>query len=239
MRRSYRYLATFRIYIEQRTNLIILLKSFGDERHMVSKNNFSGKVGWDVSMSLDGFITDPHDKPGKIFNWYFSGDTPSKFGGEMDFKLTKDDAEYLDEGIQTVGSIVAGRRTYDVSNAWNGSFFIPVPFFVLTHDPPEHVPEGTTKFTLVTNGIESAINQAKKEAGDRMVGLMGASTARQCFEAGRIDQLRIHISPVMLGDGIRLYDVPGTREIELKKIDALESSSGVIHITYDVIRRNS
>jgi dihydrofolate reductase len=146
-------------------------------------NNSAGKVGWDVTMSLDGFIADPKDNPGRIFDWYFKGDTPSTFDSSL--RLTKADAKYFDEGVKTVGAIIAGRRTYDVSKGWGGSFFIPVPFFVLTHRPPPNkAPKGTTKFTFVTDGIESAIKQAKEAARNKTVGIVGANVAKQCIEAG-------------------------------------------------------
>ncbi|MGO8807535.1 MAG: hypothetical protein ACLQO7_13190 [Candidatus Bathyarchaeia archaeon] len=77
------------------------------------------KVIWDVTMSLDGFIADPKDNPGRIFDWYFNGDTPSAFSTEtLKFKLSREDAKYFDEGARTLGAMVAGRRTYDVSQAW-------------------------------------------------------------------------------------------------------------------------
>jgi dihydrofolate reductase len=194
-------------------------------------------VGWDVTMSLDGFIADPDDRPGRIFDWYFEGDTPSRCGNpktmtRVGFKLARDDAAYFDKGVKTVGAIVAGRRTYEVSNAWEGSFFIPVPFYVVTHKAPSEVPKGTTKFTFVTDGIKSAINQAKAAARNKTVGLMGASVARQCIEAGLLDEVRVHIAPFLLGDGIRLYDHVGGHLVQLKRTKVIDASSGVTHVHF-------
>jgi dihydrofolate reductase len=195
------------------------------------------KVVWDVTMSIDGFIADPRDNPGVIFDWYFKGDTLSAFSTEtLKFKLSREDAEYFDEAARTLGAMVAGRRTYDVSQGWQGSFFLPVPFFVLTHRPQITVPKGVTKFTFVTDGIESAIEQAKVAAGGKTVGLMGANIAKQCIEAGLLDELNVHISPFLLGDGVRLYYHEGANIVEFKTTKIIESSSGVTHIRYRVVK---
>jgi dihydrofolate reductase len=194
------------------------------------------RVGWDVTMSLDGFIADPNDSPGRLFDWYFKGDTPSTYSGTVGFKLSREDAKYFDEGAKMLGAILAGRRTYEVSKAWSGSFFIPIPFFVVTHKPPLRVPKGTTTFTFVTKGVESAIRQAKAAARDKMVGVMGANVAKQCIEAGLLDEIRVHIAPFLLGDGIRLFHHLGAHLIELKRTEVIESSSGVTHIHYRVAK---
>jgi dihydrofolate reductase len=203
--------------------------------------DFAGRVGWDVTMSLDGFVAGSGDGPelplgkngNQLFDWYFKGDTPSTY--DASFKLSPTDAKLFDQGVKTVGAIVAGRRTYDISRGWDGSFFIPVPFFVLTHKAPVEVPKGTTTFTFVTDGIESAIKQAKVAAGDKMVGLMGASVARQCIEIGLLDELHIHIVHVLLGDGVRLFDHLGTYLVELERTRVIESSY-VTHLNFNVVK---
>ena len=200
------------------------------------------KVVWDVSMSLDGFIADSNDGLGKLFSWYFSGDTPSSFSYSNPkdspysrFRLSKEDAEYFDETSNEMGAMVAGRRTYDSTNGWKGTYFIHVPIFVLTHEPPSEAPTGATRFTFVTDGIESAVSQAKAVAKDKAVGLLGASIAKQCIEAGLLDELRVHIVPILLGSGIRLFDDGGV-PVMLKRTMVMESSSGTTHIHYQVAR---
>lgn len=186
-------------------------------------------------MSLDGFIADPKDDPGRIFDWYFNGDNPSKYSSDtLPFKLSRDDSRYFDESTKIIGSIVAGRRTYEVSKAWGGSFFIPVPFFVVTHKPPRRVPKGITKFTFVTDGIESAIEQAKAAAGSKTVGIMGANVAGQCIMAGLLDEIRVHIAPFLLGDGIRLFSHLGAHLVELERTRVIKSSSGMTQIHFNV-----
>ncbi len=193
------------------------------------------KLVWDVTMSLDGFIADPKGDPGKMFDWYFSGDTLSVYSSKtLPFKLTKDDAKYFDSKTKATGAIIAGRRTYDYAKAWGGSFFIPVPFFVLTHRPPHRVPKGTTKFTFVTDGIESAVAQAKFAAGKKEVNLMGANIAKECIEADLLDEIRVHIAPFLMGDGVRLHDYLGSHWVELKRREVIASSSGITHISFNL-----
>ena len=197
-------------------------------------------VVWGVAMSLDGFIADPNDNPGKIFDWYFNGDTRSAYYSEsLPFKLSSDDARVFDESTRMIGAIVTGRRTYDFTKGWEGSFFIPVPIFVLTHKPPREVPNGTTKFTFVTDGAESAIKQAKATAREKVVSVMGANAAKHCIEAGLVDELRVHIVPYLVGDGVRLFDHQGTNWVKLERVSATVSPSGVTHINYRIINRGS
>jgi dihydrofolate reductase len=125
---------------------------------------------------------------------------------------------------------------YDVSNGWGGSFPIPgIPVFVLTHEVPARVPEGDTWFTFVTGGIESAIRKAKEAAGEKSVGVGGAKTTQQGLEAGLVDELHIHLVPLLLGKGVRLFEQVGGRPIELKKTSVIDAT-GVTHLRYQVVK---
>ena len=108
------------------------------------------------------------------------------------------------------GAFVFGRRTYDITNGWGGRHPVNgVPVFVLTHNPPpaETVPKGPSNLTFVTDGIESAIRQAKAAAGDKHVKLGGASPGKQALRAGLVDEILVHLAPYLLGGGVRLFDV--------------------------------
>jgi dihydrofolate reductase len=131
------------------------------------------------------------------------------------------------------GAVVMGRRTYDNSvPEWGGKGPLgDVPSFVVTHGD---VPEVDRVFTFVTDGIKSAHAQAQAAAGDKRVGVMGAEIPRQFIAAGLVDELRIHVVNVLLGDGRRFFDVLPAR-IELEQTD-LSETDGVVHITYRVIR---
>jgi dihydrofolate reductase len=204
-----------------------------------------GKVILDITMSLDGFIAGPNDGPERplgdggerLFAWYFSGDTDFEMpGGTMTFKVSPVSAEVLQE-VHTVGALVTGRRTFDIANAWGGRHPVDVPVFVVTHTvPQEWVGEGSP-FTFVTDGVESAVEQAKTVAGDKNVGVGAASIAQQCINAGLLDEIHIHLAPVLLGDGIRLFDHLGTEPIELESMRVVEAP-GVTHLRFRVVKDN-
>jgi dihydrofolate reductase len=189
-----------------------------------------GKVVLDITMSLDGFIAGPNVNPKlpmgqgglRLHDWLF---------------VTKNeiDAKVLDETVETSGAVIVGRRTYDVSidDAWGGVSPFKVPAFVVSKDVPEAAKES---FTFVTDGIESAITQAKAVAGDRNVWVMGgANIAQQYIKARLFDDLQIHIAPVLLGEGIRLFEHIGNDHIELESTRVLETP-GAIHLSFRVVK---
>jgi dihydrofolate reductase len=130
---------------------------------------------------------------------------------------------------------VTGRRTYDITNGWHGNGPLPgLPLFVVTHHVPKHVPQGESRYTFVTDGIATAIEQAKAAAGEKYVSLMGASVAQQCLRAGLLDEIQIHLVPVLLGGGVRLFDQLGRENIELETVRVLDAP-GVTHLRYRVV----
>jgi dihydrofolate reductase len=130
---------------------------------------------------------------------------------------------------------VTGRRTYDIANAWDGNGPAPgVPVFVVTHHVPEQPPQGESSYTYVTDGVESAIEQAKAVAGDKCVSVMGASVPQQCLRAGLLDEVQIHLVPVLLGGGVRLFDRLGSDRIQLETIQVVDAP-GVTHLRYRVV----
>lgn len=210
------------------------------------------KVMVALTMSLDGFIAGSNDggeQPlgdggGRLFDWYFDGDTPIRHYQEAasrgvsvpPFKLSASSAQVFDELVDSGGAAVTGRRTYDIANGWGGNGPLPgLPLFVLTHNAPEHVPHGESRYTFVTDGVESAIEQAKAAAGEKYVSLMGASIPQQCLRAGLLDEIQIHLVPVLLGEGIRLFDHLGSENIELETIRVVDSP-GVTHLRYRVVK---
>ena len=194
------------------------------------------KIVLDISMSLDGFIAGLHDGPDnpmgdngveKLHKWIW-GDRTDGVPGDG---ATGANREVLAELKNTTGAIVVGRRTYDIVNGWGGTHpFGAIPAFVVSNDAPEHVPQGGTKFTFVTDGMESAVKQAKTAAGNKNVYVVGgADVAQQCIKAGLLDEMRIHIAHVLLGEGIRLFDHLGTESIELERAKVVDSP-GVTHL---------
>src|SRR6266511_2665291 len=194
-----------------------------------------------MSTSVDGFIAGADDSPeqplgvggDRLFNWLRDGDTPSRHAPW--FKMSAVSAEFFDEGVGRIGAVIAGRRTYDVSDAWGGSGPMPgVPLFVLTHRVPETVPSGDPPYTFVTEGIERAVEQARTAAGGKDVALMGANVVQQCLRAGLLDEFTIHQVPVLLGRGVRLLD--GLEpSVELELVGVVDAP-GVTHLTYRVLK---
>jgi dihydrofolate reductase len=203
-----------------------------------------GKVSTGLSMSLDGFIAGPNDGPERplgdggerLFAWYSSGDTEYTLPGtEMVFRVSPQSAELLREAHSKMGAFVTGRRTFDVANGWGGRPPLGVPTFVVTHTvPQEWVYEGSP-FTFVTDGVASAVEQAKAAAGGKDVAVGAASIAQQCIKAGLLDQIHVDLVPVLLGGGVRLFDHLGTGPIELERTEVVEGA-GVTHLTFGVVK---
>jgi dihydrofolate reductase len=203
-----------------------------------------GRVMVRLSMSLDGFIAGPNDGPERplgdggerLSAWYSSGDTEYRPPGtEMVFKVSPQSAELLREAHSKTGALVTGRRTFDITNGWGGRPPLGVPTFVVTHTvPQEWVYEGSP-FTFVTDGVESAVEQARAVAGDKDVAVGAASIAQQCLRAGLLDEVHINLVPVLLGGGVRLFEHLGTTPIKLESTGVVEAP-GVTHLGYRVLR---
>ena len=205
-----------------------------------------GKVTVDISMSLDGFIAGPNDSVEnplgdggeRIHEWVYDlaswRERHGIAGGRTDT-----DAEVLDEAFENTGAVVIGKRMLDVANGWGDNPPFHMPAFVITHDAREKlVKEGGTTFTFVTDGIESALDQARAAAGDKDVSVAGgANIIQQYLSAGLLDEIQIHLVPVLLGEGIRLFDQLGAEQIELERTRVIESP-GVTHLRFRVVKDN-
>ena len=172
-----------------------------------------GKVLIAITVSLDGYIAGPNDgmehplgEGGEpLFEWFFTGDTPSKYY-DM-FRMSQVNADFFDAGVESCGAVVSGRRTYDIAHAWGGNGPVPgLPLFILTHSVPADVPETTVPYTFVTDGVESAIKQAQVAAGDKYVALTGSQATQQALRAGLLDEIQLSLVPMLLGGGVRLFD---------------------------------
>jgi dihydrofolate reductase len=135
--------------------------------------------------------------------------------------------------VMATGAVIAGRRTFDLAGGWNGDHHDGVPIFVPTHRPPNDPPRGAATITFVTDGIEATVTQAKAAAGDKNVLLHGAATAQQCLRAGLLDELEIHLVPVLLGQGRRLFDHLSADHIELE-LTRVVDAPGITHLLYRV-----
>jgi dihydrofolate reductase len=203
-----------------------------------------GKVRTGHSTSLDGFIAGPNDGPEapmgeggeRLLGWYAAGDTEYRLPGtEMVFKVSAQTAEFLRETRITTGALVTGRRTFDLTNGWGGRHPLDVPVFVVSHTAPQGWVYEGSPFTFVTDGLQSALEQAKEVAGEKDVGVVGASLVQQCIRAGVLDEIHVDLVPVLLGDGVRLLDHLGTEPIELESTRVIEGA-GVTHLTFRVVK---
>src|SRR5829696_10275115 len=136
----------------------------------------------------------------RLLAWYFGGDSEYRLPGtNMVSRVAPQTAELLRETRATTGALVTGRRTFDLTHGWGGRHPLDVPVFVVTHQAsPEWVDEGSP-FTFVRDGLESAVEQAKAVAGDKDVGVVGASLVQQCIRAGLLDEIHVDLVPVLSG----------------------------------------
>jgi dihydrofolate reductase len=182
-----------------------------------------------MSMSLDGYIAGPNDEPGnpggdgfdRLHEWYGDFSRPSGPTGEL-----------WDEW-NAPGAVLAGRRTVEQVDHWGGDHQ-GVPIIVPSHRPPGPSVANYALVTYVTDGIESAMAQAKAAAQERNVLVHGAYTAQRAIEAGVLDEVQIHLIPVLFGDGRRLFDVLPSR-VELD-IDRVIDTPEATHIRYRIRR---
>ncbi|MEH0843362.1 dihydrofolate reductase family protein [Micromonospora sp. CPCC 205711] len=210
-----------------------------------------GTVSCQISMSLDGYVAgpeqslqDPLGRGGlRLHEWFFKVDSwrdrHGLPGGERNV-----DAEVVDEMTRDIGAYVMGRGMFgggdgpwdlDWTGWWGDEPPWRTPVFVLTHHPREPLAmRGGTEFRFVTHGVESALRQAREVAGDKAVSVAGgASTVRQFLAAGLLDTLQLHIVPIMLGSGRRLFEEVGDPRLEQVSVVA---GPTVTHVTYRVLR---
>jgi dihydrofolate reductase len=203
-----------------------------------------GKVVTGFAMSLDGFVAGPNDSLEKplgdggeaLFGFYSSGDTEFRFpSGTFVVQVSKALAEQLHENIRAAGALVSGRRTFDITNGWGGRHPLDVPVVVVSHrGPPEWI-KPDWPFTFVTDGFESAMRQARQIAGDKNIIAGSPGIAKQCLRTGLLDEVSVNLVPVLLGDGVRLFEPTGTEPIALERTRVIEDP-GVTHIFLRIIR---
>ncbi len=179
------------------------------------------KVLLDMAVSLDGFVGGPGGADVGLYDWYFN---PSEVSRPV-----------IDELIATTGAIVIGRGAYgtgEESGGWDDTPYA-VPHFVITHQPPAPRPDSKVRFVFVTDGVTAAISAAKEAAGDRYATIGGGSDiARQALAAGLVDELQLHVVPLLVGDGLRLFD-SFDHGWQLTKVRVIDGPN-VTHLRYRV-----
>ncbi|MBU3062200.1 dihydrofolate reductase family protein [Nocardia sp. NEAU-G5] len=179
------------------------------------------KVLWHITMSLDGFIAPADDS----VEWMFGHGSAGPLGMET---------------VERTGAVLSGRRGYDLGNRlgegnrklyggmWSG------PMFVLTHRPGE-VPEDP-RVRFLSGGVADAVATAQAAAGAGAVGIFGADLARQCIELGLLDEIVVHLVPILLGGGVRLFD--GVGPVRLRKVRG-DDSGQITDLRFEIVREDS
>lgn len=161
-----------------------------------------------MTMSLDGFVADRDGHVGDVMCWYMaSGDTEVHTGGRdpMTLRMSAASADCYRALTATLGAVLTGRRTFETADGWGGQHAWG-PAFVLTHHVPPGWPRPDASVTFVTDGLESAVRQAKAAARGKAVGVHGADTIRQLLAAGLLDELHLDVAALLMGSGVRLFE---------------------------------
>ncbi|MEV0234105.1 deaminase [Nonomuraea sp. NPDC050786] len=175
-----------------------------------------GSVIASMTMSLDGFVAGPNDEVDDLFAWY--------------------DAVRAGAGVfppGALGSLVCGRRLFELTNAWGGRHPMGAHVFVVTHSVPDAWPREDTSFTFVTDGVASAVRQAKDLAGGRDIAIATPTITQQCLDLGLVDMLAVDLVPVLLGKGIQLFAGLAMAPVELGTPTVIEGEN-VTHLRYPV-----
>ena len=194
-----------------------------------------------MSMTLDGFIAGPNERPDnglgdggeRLHEWALPGG-----GGVEEIEVVRHsgsvNGKVIDEFMST-GAVVAGRGTFEPAGGWGGDHHDSVPIFIVARDEPNI---DISQWPLVTyvDDVTTAMTQAKQAAGDKNVLVHGAGVARLALAAGVLDELELHIVPVLFGHGRRLFDGLAPGQIELERTRILEGEDGVTHMHYRVRR---
>ena len=199
-----------------------------------------GKVVVDLSVSVDGFVAGADDgmqsslgRGGEaLFAWMSAGPPPAE-GVDQRLAVPEASKVVVDEWLTESGAMVIGRRTFDIARGWAGGHPIDVPIFVPTHEPPTEG-DWSPQVTFVPEGVERALDRAQEVAGDRTVSVAAGSVVQQTLALGRLDEINLSVTPVLLGAGVRLFDHLGG-PVRLEQVRVIESD-GVTHLRYRVVK---
>jgi len=190
-----------------------------------------GKVVYDISMSLDGYVSGANVRPEaglgdggeRLHDWGFHSTDPRN--------------RQLVEAWVHTGAVIVGRRTYDLSIPYWGAdgpiYTGRVPVIVLSHSVPDDVPEHSV-YTFV-DSVEAAFEKAQQAAGDKVIGVQGPNTAQQFIQRGLVDEISIHLVPVLFGSGIRLLERLNGEHILLETVGVIETAEA-IHLRFRVVK---
>ena len=190
-----------------------------------------GKVVYDISMSLDGFVSGANvrleaglgDDGERLHDWGFKSTDPRN--------------RKIMEGWGNTGAVIVGRKTYDLSIQYWGAdgpiYKARVPVIVLSHSVPDDVPEGSV-YTFV-DSVDAAFEKAQQAAGDKDIGIQGPDPARQLIQRGRVDEIFIHLVPVLFGSGTPLFEQADGEHTSLEIIEVIQTAE-TIHMRFRLVK---
>jgi dihydrofolate reductase len=193
-----------------------------------------------MSMSLDGFIAGPNEGPDnalgdggeRLHEWAFhgTGDHPKHtVGGSRDVN-----SQIVDEFMST-GAVIAGRGTFEPADGWGGDHHDGVPIYILSRNPAPSWAAGWPALHYMSD-LEAVVRDAKHAAGEKNVLVHGAGITQRALAAGLLDELEIHLVPILMGGGRRLFEHLGIQQRQLERTRVLEGEGGVTHLRYRVRR---
>jgi len=193
-----------------------------------------GKVFTHMTMSLDGFIAEPDDQIGELFEWYEAGDVSVPSASEnISFAVDEASADVLRELTENVGALVAGRRLFDIAGGWNDSHPAGAPVVVVTHSAPADGAERWPRTTFV-DGVEPAVAKAREIAGDKDVTIASANITQQALDLGLVDEVCVSLVPVLFGEGVP-YFAKLDRGHVLLEDPVVVQGRRALHLRYPVV----
>ena len=179
-----------------------------------------GEVCLALSMSLDGYVANVGDDVALL--------------DHDNMSLSRASRSVVHDHFEQTGACVAGRATFEVSGRRGGQAPFPMPYFIVAHDVPAELTGPDERFTFVTDGVERAVELARAAAGGKKVGVMGADVPKQAVRAGLLDEVLIHLVPVLLGGGKRLFEHLGGQAIALERTQVVAAPDGITHLRFRI-----
>lgn len=192
-----------------------------------------GKVLTHMTMSLDGFIAEPDDQIGELFEWYDGGDVsvPSA-NKDVTFNVDEASAAMLRDLVMEAGALISGRRLFDITDGWGDNHPAGAPVVVVTH----HAPEDAHRWprTTFVDDVGAAVARARKIAGDKDVTIASANVAQQALTLGLVDEVCVSLVPVLFGEGIPYFANLGGHH--LLEDPVVVQGRRALHLRYPVRR---
>ena len=198
-----------------------------------------GKVIAAAVMSLDGYVAKQDNTIGRLFDWYQNGSEECPTASpDITMHISPKSVDHWRQWTSSLGALVCGRTLFDHTNGWDGRHTLDVPVVVVTH----HVPTEWVRdhpdapFTFVTDGVRAAVEHAQRTAGDRVVAVTGGTIARQCLEAGLLDEVAIDLVPVVMGEGRPFFGQLDGDDVVLGDPTVCIQGEQVTHLVFPVRR---